>query len=130
MIDPPNRRPPLDTPQIIVVSAFCDAAVIDDQCSSRPASQSAEFRRVDEETSDAERVGIAVHKTPPLQEHQRMARRNMAITWNGESSHRSKKKIRAAHAKEKQQIRETCNRPNRLNLLTSTATGVGRSKFL
>jgi len=27
------------------------------------------------------------------------------------------KKIRAAHAKEKQQIQETCNRPNRLNLL-------------
>jgi hypothetical protein len=70
------RRPPLGTPQNIVVSAFCDAAVIDDQRSGRPASQSAESRRVDEETSDAERVGVAVHKTPPLQEHQRMEPRN------------------------------------------------------
>src|SRR4029077_14883479 len=41
-----------------------------------------------------------------------------------------KKKIRAAHAKEKQQIRETCNRSNRLNVLTWTAGGVWRSNFL
>jgi hypothetical protein len=40
-----------------------------------------------------------------------------------------KKKIRAAHAKEKQQIRETCNRPNRLNLLTWTAGTVWRSNL-
>jgi hypothetical protein len=40
------------------------------------------------------------------------------------------KKIRAAHAKEKQQIRKTCNRPNRLNLLTWTVGSVWRSNFL
>src|SRR5439155_14162659 len=40
------------------------------------------------------------------------------------------KKIRAAHAKEKQQIQETCNRPNRLNLLIWTAAGDWRSNYL
>src|SRR5438309_7902572 len=43
---------------------------------------------------------------------------------------RRKKKIRAAHAKEKQQIQETCNRPNRLNLLIWTASGGWRSNYL
>src|SRR6266404_4995463 len=41
----------------------------------------------------------------------------------------SEKKIRAAHAKEKQQIRKTCNRPNRLNLLIWTAGSVRRSNL-
>ncbi|PYL93435.1 MAG: hypothetical protein DME28_09030 [Verrucomicrobia bacterium] len=40
------------------------------------------------------------------------------------------KKIRAAHAKEKQQIQETCNRPNRLNLLIWTAPSGWRSNYL
>jgi len=40
------------------------------------------------------------------------------------------KKIRAAHAKEKQQIQQTCHHPNRLNLLNSTMTGGCRSKLL
>src|SRR5438552_7744598 len=39
-----------------------------------------------------------------------------------------KKRIRAAHA-EKQQIRKTCNRPNRLNLSVLTAEWGRRSKF-
>src|SRR5437764_11868571 len=39
-----------------------------------------------------------------------------------------KKRIRAAHA-EKQQIRKTCNRPNRLNLFVLTAERGRRSKF-
>ena len=38
------------------------------------------------------------------------------------------KKIRAAHAKEKQQIRKTCNYPNRLNLLFLTGAAAQRSK--
>src|ERR1700736_4774856 len=42
----------------------------------------------------------------------------------------AKKKIRAAHAKEKQQIQETCNRPNRLNLLNWTASACCRSNYL
>src|SRR3982074_708270 len=41
---------------------------------------------------------------------------------------RAKKRIRAAHA-EKQQIRKTCNRPNRLNLFDLTAGAGRRSKF-
>src|SRR5207248_5941130 len=41
-----------------------------------------------------------------------------------------KKKIRAAHAKEKQQIQETCNYPNRLNLLIWTVLGGRRSNYL
>jgi hypothetical protein len=40
------------------------------------------------------------------------------------------KKIRAAHAKEKQQIQKTCNRPNRLNLLIWTLQGGWRSNYL
>jgi hypothetical protein len=39
-----------------------------------------------------------------------------------------KKRIRAAHA-EKQQIRKTCNYPNRLNLTDLTDWGVRRSKY-
>jgi hypothetical protein len=39
-----------------------------------------------------------------------------------------KKRIRAAHA-EKQQIRETCRRPNRLNLSLLTAWRRRRSNF-
>src|SRR5256885_3198151 len=56
--------------------------------------------------------------------------------WLGAPQHRNsehlsrKKKIRAAHAKEKQQIQETCNYPNRLNLLNWTAPGSGRSNYL
>src|ERR1700719_3914898 len=42
----------------------------------------------------------------------------------------AQKKIRAAHAKEKQQIQETCNYPNRLNLLNWTAPGGCRSNYL
>src|SRR5207247_9899083 len=42
----------------------------------------------------------------------------------------AQKKIRAAHAKEKQQIQETCNRPNRLNLLSWTVPGGCRSNYL
>jgi hypothetical protein len=40
-----------------------------------------------------------------------------------------KKRIRAAHA-EKQQIRKTCHRPNRLNLYDLTARPPRRSNFL
>jgi len=56
--------------------------------------------------------------------------------WLGAPQHRNsehlprKKKIRAAHAKEKQQIQETCNHPNRLNLLNWTAPGGWRSNYL
>src|SRR2546423_8797159 len=56
--------------------------------------------------------------------------------WLGAPQHRNsehlsrKKKIRAAHAKEKQQIQETCNYPNRLNLFNWTALGGGRSNYL
>ena len=39
-----------------------------------------------------------------------------------------KKRIRAAHA-EKQQIRKTCNYPNRLNLTDLTDWGARRSKY-
>src|SRR5436305_12149816 len=39
-----------------------------------------------------------------------------------------KKRIRAAHA-EKQQIRKTCNRPNRLNLFVLTAGGAAVRSF-
>ena len=39
------------------------------------------------------------------------------------------KKIRAAHAKEKQQTPETCNHPNRLNLLIWTPELGPRSNF-
>src|SRR6266568_6010844 len=42
----------------------------------------------------------------------------------------AQKKIRAAHAKEKQQILETCNHPNRLNLLNWTADRGWRSNYL
>jgi len=47
-----------------------------------------------------------------------------------QSVDRGKKKIRAAHAKEKQQIRNTCRRPNRLNLLSLTCGVALRSKNL
>src|SRR5436309_10553459 len=39
------------------------------------------------------------------------------------------KLIRAAHAKEKQLQKNSCNRPNRLNLLDWTACGSARSNF-
>jgi len=41
----------------------------------------------------------------------------------------AKKLIRAAHAKEKQLHKNSCNRPNRLNLLDSTAYSSARSNF-
>jgi len=37
--------------------------------------------------------------------------------------------IRAAHAKEKQLLENSRNRPNRLNLLHSTASSSARSNF-
>jgi hypothetical protein len=40
-----------------------------------------------------------------------------------------KKMIRAAHAKEKQLLENSCNHPNRLNLLDSTACSRARSNF-
>src|SRR6478736_6125535 len=40
-----------------------------------------------------------------------------------------KKMIRAAHAKEKQLLEKSRNRPNRLNLLDSTACSSARSNF-
>jgi len=41
----------------------------------------------------------------------------------------AKKMIRAAHAKEKQLLENSRNRPNRLNLLDSTACSGARSNF-
>src|SRR5678815_3727121 len=41
----------------------------------------------------------------------------------------AKKLIRAAHAKEKQLLENSCHRPNRLNLLDSTAGRGRRSNF-
>src|SRR5262245_22576725 len=41
----------------------------------------------------------------------------------------TKKLIRAAHAKEKQLLKNSCHRPNRLNLLDSTVCSRARSKF-
>src|SRR5213596_3234322 len=40
-----------------------------------------------------------------------------------------KKMIRAAHAKEKQLLEKSRNRPNRLNLLDSTVCSITRSNF-
>jgi len=37
--------------------------------------------------------------------------------------------IRAAHAKEKQLLEKSRNRPNRLNLLDSTVCSIARSNF-
>ena len=76
---------------------------------------------VNQETADSERIGIRFHDCASLAE----------LTANKSlkgADLPTKKRIRAAHA-EKQQIRETCGRPNRLNLCVLTAKGGRRSKF-
>jgi hypothetical protein len=83
-----------------------------------PVPQRAELRGVDQKTAEAKPASVALHKPRAVSKHFDWESRNPAI-GNGWK----KKKIRAAHAKEKQQIRETCNRPNRLNLLNWTVGG-------
>jgi len=56
----------------------------------------------------------------------------MKTSYRGEAGNpaiRAEKKIRTAHTKEKQQIRQACYRPNRLNLLNWTARHGLRSNF-
>ena len=88
--------------QIIIVAAFRNLPVVDDHSAVGAAAQSAEFWRVDQEAAEAERASVALHKPRPLSNHFGCERRNTAI----QSTFSAKKKIRAAHAKEKQQIQK------------------------
>src|SRR5438309_1982141 len=125
-LDPADRFGPLPPVKIIIIARCGDPSVFDNDGPIPSAAQVAKFRRIDQETANAKQFTVLYHSAPPMKTSHRGEAGNPAVP----STVKDIKKIRAAHAKEKQQIPETCDHPNRLNLLIWTP-GLGpRSNFL
>jgi hypothetical protein len=102
--------------QIIVLADLRDPAVFHDNGAIAPTAEGPEVRGINEEPADSEWAGVRLHD---------LAGDGGSAVWRAGLP---KKRIRAAHA-EKQQIQETCGRPNRLNLTDLTSGGRPRSKY-
>ena len=120
MVEPADGRGLLSFPQIVIGADFRDPAMGDDDGAIPVAPERPVSGRVNQEPADSEGIGIGFHGSANLAELTRIEPEGTALP--------TKKRIRAAHA-EKQQIRETCRRPNRLNLCDLTANGGRRSKY-
>ena len=104
-IDPINRLRLRHSAQIVVIARGEDPAIFDDDGAITPAAQGAEIRGVNEETSYAKKVAFSVHRG--------RAYENITAQTGNTAVRRpiGQKKIRAAHAKEKQQIQTNVQLP-------------------
>jgi hypothetical protein len=102
--------PPAD---VSVIADLRDPAILDNDGPVPVASERAEVRRIDQKPANSKRVGVRLHKKATPGKTLRGGRKS------GEEC--PKKKDSGSARKEKQQIRETCSRPNRLNLFDLTA---------
>src|SRR6266478_7611491 len=101
-LDPANRFGPLPPAKIIVIARCGDSSVFDNDRPIPPAAQVAKFRRIDQEAANAKQFTVLFHSTPPMKTSHHGEAGNPAVP----STLKGTKKIRAAHAKEKQQIPE------------------------